>query len=123
MARSGEATTEESNVFHRVLPADPGSIGDLRRSLAAFARIAGASEAVVIDVQLAVSEAATNCVLHAFVDREPGEIRVMARVERDRLRVIVCDDGRGMLPRSDSPGIGLGLPTIGQLTASFDVRA
>jgi PAS domain S-box-containing protein len=94
----------------------------VRRGLAEFARVAGASEAAVIDIQLAVSEAATNAVLHAYIDRDPGEIRVIAQVERDRLRVIVRDDGRGMLPRSDSPGIGLGLPTIGQLTASFDVR-
>src|SRR5690349_4808706 len=115
MAVPEGATAEESNVFDRILPADPGSIGDLRRSLAEFARMAGASEAVVIDIQLAVSEAATNCVLHAFIDREPGEIHVLAHAERDRLRVIVRDDGRGMLPRSDSPGIGLGLPTIGQL--------
>jgi hypothetical protein len=40
----------------------------------------------------------------------------------DEITVIVCDDGRGMRPRADSPGLGLGLPTIGRLAALVDLR-
>ena len=40
----------------------------------------------------------------------------------DELTVIVTDDGRGMRPRPDSPGLGLGLPTIGRLAALVDLR-
>ena len=36
--------------------------------------------------------------------------------------MIVTDDGRGMQPRTDSPGLGLGLPTIGRLAALVDLR-
>ncbi len=68
-----------------------------------------------------MSEAVTNAIVHAYVDApEPGEIEVIAqRVGDHRLEILVCDDGRGMLPRHDSPGVGLGLP----LAESFEVQA
>ena len=47
----------------------------------------------------------------------------MACAEPDRLVVVVRDWGAGMGPRLDSPGLGLGLPTIATLAASFDVEA
>ena len=75
-----------------------------------------------MDVALAVTEAVTNAVLHAFIDREPGTIRVSAAAGPDELTVVVTDDGIGMRPRPDSPGLGLGLPTIGRLAALVDLR-
>ncbi len=33
----------------------------------------------------------------------------------------ISDDGSGMRPRHDSPGLGLGLPTIAQLAASVSI--
>src|SRR3712207_9020716 len=36
--------------------------------------------------------------------------------------VTVSDEGSGMRPRPDSPGLGLGLPLISQMTHSFEVR-
>ena len=44
------------------------------------------------------------------------------RVRRDgRLTVVVADEGRGMLPRPDSPGLGLGLPLIATLAESLEL--
>ena len=60
-------------------------------------------------VALAVTEAVTNAVMHAYRDREPGTVRIFASVGDGALVVIVSDDGPGMTPRTDSPGIGLGL--------------
>ncbi len=75
-------------------------------------------------IALAVSEAATNSVLHAFVGMEPGEIRVTGWTEDDgTLRIEVVDDGRGMGPRLDSPGLGLGLPLISRMSRSVSVEA
>ena len=36
---------------------------------------------------------------------------------------MVTDNGRGMQPRADSPGLGLGLPTIASLTTAMDMHA
>jgi len=104
------------------LPAAPGSVGQLRRVARDFALESGASDAVATDVAIAVTEAVSNAVVHAFVDRPPGRIRLVCQAGPGQLRVRVTDDGRGMLPRADSPGLGLGLSTMGALAASMDVR-
>ena len=43
-------------------------------------------------------------------------MRTLIEAAPDELVVTVTDDGRGMQPRADSPGLGLGLPTIASLT-------
>ena len=73
---------------------------------------------------MAISEAATNAVLHAYRDRDPGEIRVAADLTGDgSLRIVVEDDGFGPLPRPDSPGLGLGLPTIASVADAVELSA
>ena len=100
----------------------PDAVAGLRQSVVEYARRVGASEPVLSSIKLAVSEAATNAVLHAYADdEEPGEVAVCAIRERDTLRVVVTDDGGGMVPRADSPGLGLGLPLIAQLVDSLEV--
>ena len=95
----------------------------IRGGVREFARAHGASKALLIDLALAVTEAVTNCVVHAYVDRGPGTIRTSIQAGPDELIVTVTDDGRGMQPRADSPGLGLGLPTIASLTTSMDMHA
>lgn len=49
------------------------------------------------DVKTAVSEAVTNAVVHAYRDREPGEVRLEVRLtEKGALRITVTDRGRGI---------------------------
>ncbi len=76
------------------------------------------------DLALAVTEAATNAVLHAYRDREePGAVIIDAERFADHVRVSVRDEGSGLAPRVDSPGLGLGLGLIAQVADSADVRA
>src|SRR5689334_3307943 len=105
-----------------VLPAREASVPELRGAVHDFAVRAGASPEVLMDLALAVSEAVTNAVIHGFVDRDPGEVRVAVSARVDEIVVVVSDDGRGMQPRPDSPGLGMGLPLIGQLAALLDIR-
>jgi anti-sigma regulatory factor (Ser/Thr protein kinase)/PAS domain-containing protein len=103
------------------LPARDESVPELRRAVQEFAASQGADKEVLTGLALAVSEAVTNAVIHAFLDREPGGVRVSASVGVDEIVVVVADDGRGMQPRPDSPGLGMGLPLIGQLAAHLDI--
>lgn len=96
----------------------------LRRAVTEYAQRVGITNGRLGDVRLAVSEAVTNAVLHAYRDRDPGEIRVEARVQEDGcLAIVVEDDGFGPLPRPDSPGIGLGLPTIASVADAVELSA
>ena len=104
--------------------ATPEQISVLRSEVTAYARSVGLADGRLGDVRLAVSEAATNAVLHAYRDRDPGEIRVDAGLDDSGwLRIVVEDDGFGPLPRPDSPGIGLGLPTIASVADAVELSA
>ena len=99
------------------VPASPESVPLLRESVAVFARERGVPDPCVDDVRLAVSEAVTNAVVHAYRGRaEPGTVVVSVTVDDGEwIDVRVVDEGGGMAPRDDSPGSGLGLPLIHRL--------
>jgi serine/threonine-protein kinase RsbW len=40
----------------------------------------------------------------------------------DGLEVDVFDDGRGMMPRRDSPGLGVGLPLVAAFAERFQIE-
>jgi serine/threonine-protein kinase RsbW/stage II sporulation protein AB (anti-sigma F factor) len=109
-------------VLELTLPARAESVSEIRSAVRQFAAQHGVDRDVLGSVVLAVSEAATNAVVHAFVDRAPGIVRTLARAGHDELIVHIADDGRGMQPRVDSPGMGVGLPIIGQLARTLDIR-
>jgi anti-sigma regulatory factor (Ser/Thr protein kinase) len=81
----------------------------------------GAPESVVDDVRSAVSEALANAVLHAYVGRAPGIMLVEAWCDADDLIVRVCDEGRGLVPRLDSPGLGVGISLMASMVDDFSV--
>jgi serine/threonine-protein kinase RsbW len=108
--------------FQRSYPAVATSVRVARVELSEFAREVGLPAAMVRDVELAVSEAATNIVVHAYRDRDlPGTIEVTATVAADELWVIITDLGVGLQPRPDSPGLGLGLAVIAQVASGIDL--
>jgi serine/threonine-protein kinase RsbW len=110
-------------LFSETLPAVPRSVPVLRAAISSFAREAGASGRTIEDIRLAVSEAISNAILHAYVDDDqPGAIWLTGELHDDILHITVSDAGRGMIPRIDSPGLGLGLPLIAQSAETFDVH-
>jgi anti-anti-sigma factor len=120
---AAEAPPRPLSPFGGVYPAEPASVSELRHAISDYALQAGADEEVVSAVGLAVSGAATNAIVHAYVDAStPGTLAVEAGIEGEELWVSVSDSGRGMRPRPDSPGLGLGLPLIAQMTTGFEVH-
>jgi serine/threonine-protein kinase RsbW len=100
----------------------PENVAIARRTVVSHLREAETSDPPLSDVALAVSEAATNAVTHGYVDREPGRFRIEVETLDDELEVLVEDDGRGMVPRPDSPGLGLGLPLIATVADRFETH-
>ena len=71
-------------------------------------------------IEIAVSEAVTNAVVHAYVDVPEGEVAVTAEMpEGDGLLVAVSDDGAGLVPRReehDAIGERVGFWKISKVT-------
>jgi serine/threonine-protein kinase RsbW/stage II sporulation protein AB (anti-sigma F factor) len=75
------------------------------------------------DIALAVTEATTNAVLHAYRGDDGGAVMVEIQRSDDLLCLYVRDEGSGLAPRVDSPGLGLGLGLIAQVSDGSDVRS
>jgi serine/threonine-protein kinase RsbW len=100
---------------HHVVEALGGLLSDIEQS----------------NLELLISELVTNCVRHAGMTEGTDQIRVHAAVAPDRLRIEVCDTGRGFEPGTprlrslDGPGLrgdgGLGLVLLDRLASSWGV--
>jgi serine/threonine-protein kinase RsbW/stage II sporulation protein AB (anti-sigma F factor) len=102
--------------------ARPEEIAPLRTAVWQLALDLGASDRVGNAIRVAVSEAITNVVLHAYVGRSPGKVTVDAWLEGgDHFTVRVLDEGHGLIPRADSPGLGLGMGLMAQMADDFRV--
>ena len=108
--------------WQRDFAAEPVIVSQARRGVTAFARAHGASEDALDKVSLAVSEATTNAVIHAFVGLPPGRVSVIAEPGEGCVLVRVLDDGRGMTPRADSAGLGLGLTLMASMATRCVIR-
>ena len=96
--------------------------GDARQAIREFAAVAGATTRALGSIALCVSEAITNVVVHAYRnDDRQGVVEMEAEHEGESLWVRIRDHGHGLVPRLDSPGLGLGLPLISQMSASSEI--
>jgi anti-sigma regulatory factor (Ser/Thr protein kinase) len=106
--------------FDETVPAIPASVPRIRAALAAHLRAAGVPRSVVDMVKVAVSEAVSNVVVHAYIGRDrPGPVHVTAYVSDDTVHVSVRDEGLGTAPPRKSPGAGLGIPLIAEVATSM----
>ena len=102
------------------LPARAENVAVVRHALGGLAEALDVGEQALADIKLAVTEACTNVVIHAY-DDDLGELEVAASVDDRMLIVAIRDSGRGIVPRPDSPGLGLGLPLIATLAESLEL--
>jgi serine/threonine-protein kinase RsbW len=104
------------------LPSRPENVAVIRHMLGAFADALRLPPELVEDMRLAVTEACTNVVRHAYRDGELGTIDVVIRPSGERLELIVSDHGSGMGPSADVTGPGLGLPMIAALADHLEIE-
>ena len=120
---SAPLTSTPTRVRMRV-PAVAAQVATVRHAVLASAEVHGIGRAPRNDIALAVSEACTNVVLHAYRGAAaPGPIAVEAYRDNGEFLVVVCDEGAGISPRADSPGLGLGLGLIGRLTQRLEITS
>lgn len=110
-------------VVRLALPARPEGVGVVRQALAGLADAMALDGAILADAKMAVTEACTNVVVHAYGDTD-GELEVEMLADDFAVTVVVRDRGTGIRPRAtrETQALGLGLPLIAALSDAFEVR-
>ncbi len=103
------------------LPARAENVAVVRHAFGGFAEVLSVGEQTLADIKLAVTEACTNVVIHAYERDDVGNLEVDATIDDQLLTVVIRDTGRGIVPRPDSPGLGLGLPLIATLAETLEL--
>jgi anti-sigma regulatory factor (Ser/Thr protein kinase)/putative methionine-R-sulfoxide reductase with GAF domain len=90
------------------VPARPPSLRGIRREVGRWLRAVGATDNDVMDLQVAIGEACSNAVEHAY-GATGGALRVSMRMDWPRVRVQILDTGRWRPVRTGNHGRGLAL--------------
>ncbi len=119
---------EPATVVLRMAPR-PENLALARLALAGVGTVAGAGESDIADLKLAVTEACTNAILHAYGGGASGQLVVRYRLDAARVDIEVEDDGSGFDPadpiveESERDGQGMGLMIIRTLTDSIEIES
>ena len=98
--------TEIGNDLNLSLPADPKVLAEIRHLLRRWLRHHGANDAQTLEITLAVSEACTNAIEHAY-SPAPAHFTLTASAGEGRLTFVVKDVGHWRPPRGQDRGRGL----------------
>ena len=88
---------DEGRTVRLTIPAKPEYITLSRLALSGLSRVRPLAEETLADLKLALTEACSNSVRHAY-DEEGGHVSISFELRDDRLIVEVVDDGTGFEP-------------------------
>ena len=97
-------------VVDLTLPTDAKLISQTRRTVSGYLEQLGVATEVVDDVVLALDEACTNVMRHAFAG-DSDLFRLTAQLEDDEIVVVVEDEGVGLPPSRLTEPLGAVEPT------------
>jgi serine/threonine-protein kinase RsbW len=109
------------------IPARAEYITLCRLALTGIARLRALSDELVADLKLALTEAASNSVRHAYGEKDPGVVEISYELLPDRLVIEVIDDGDGFDPaysREEPAGLsegGLGIAIIRAIADEVEI--
>jgi serine/threonine-protein kinase RsbW len=109
------------------IPARPEYITLGRLALTAIAGVRPLSDETLHDLKLALTEACTNSVKHAYDDQGRGSVDIVYELQADRLAVEVGDAGAGFDPgtaEADADELeegGLGIAIIRAVTDEVEI--
>ena len=129
MSRDGDGHV---HAIRLTIPAKPEYITLGRLALTGLARLRPEplGQEVLGDLKLALTEACTNSVRHAYADGD-GTVEIVYELHHDKLVVEVVDQGEGFEAPTDRNGAleedellegGLGIAIIQALADEFEIR-
>jgi serine/threonine-protein kinase RsbW len=130
---ASQTTTPSKNgeglVVRLTIPARPEYITLCRLALTGIGRLRALSDELLADLKLALTEAASNSVRHAYGDRDVGVVEISYELLPDRLVIEVTDEGEGFDPaHAQSPPDelsegGLGIAIIRAIADEVQIGA
>ncbi len=108
------------NLFIR-LPARAENLSVVRHAVGNVARQHGMTDAGIADLEIVVTEACSNVVVHAYRDRPRGPIEIEADCGASEFGVVVRDYGSGFRASAsaEQEGLRLGLALISTIASRF----
>jgi serine/threonine-protein kinase RsbW len=111
------------------IPAKAEYLAIARLALAGVAELSGPADEILADLKLALTEAVSNSIRHAY-DGEAGTIEIVFGLSRERIEVEVTDDGAGFDP-ARPPALegeelaegGLGIAIIRTITDELEIAS
>ncbi|MFW5981563.1 MAG: anti-sigma F factor [bacterium] len=120
-----------NNKAHLTILSKSSNVGLARLSVATFASELDFTLNELEEIKVAISEAVTNCIIHAY-PLEEGLIEIDLRLENDSLIILISDQGVGIkdidLVRQPSYStkeehMGLGLAFIDSFMDKFEIES
>ncbi len=108
-----------TSMFRHQFPADTGQLSDLRRHLGAWLSERGIGDVLRNDMLLAIGEAATNAVEHAYGNDGLGTVTIDLANNDDEVIVSVIDNGLWIPPVPD-PRRGRGTRIMEAIATHFE---
>jgi serine/threonine-protein kinase RsbW len=93
------------------MPARPENVPVIRHALTGVANALLLDSRTIENLRLAVTEACTNVVRHAYGDGD-GPLEVRVRTGPEDVTVEIRDHGSGIKPTKSADSLGIGLPLI-----------
>ena len=126
--------TKGQSLVHGVvaltIPAKAEYIVLCRLALSGLGRVRALEPALVADLKLALTEACSNVVRHAYNEQRSGEVEVRYELDDDKLSVEVVDEGIGFDPEAVVAAAGdeldeggLGISIIRAIVDELDIRS
>ncbi len=111
------------------VPAKPEYIALCRLALTGLSQLRAIGDDTIADLKLALTEAVSNSVRHAYGPKGAGHVEVTYELDADRLGIEVVDDGEGFDP-DETPAFdaelsegGLGIAIIRAIADEFEIMS
>lgn len=112
------------------IPAKPEYIALCRLALTGLSQLRTIGDDTMADLKLALTEAVSNSVRHAYGPNGDGHVDVTYQLSADRLGIQVVDDGEGFDPDEPPPlegeelsEGGLGISIIRSIADEFEIQS
>jgi serine/threonine-protein kinase RsbW len=127
---TGVETAEGVRAVRLRIPAKPEYIALGRLALTGLAQARGLDSDTIADLKLALTEAVSNSVRHAYGTPGEGQVEIRYELRGDRISVEVVDDGAGFDPE-EAPSFdgdelsegGLGIAIIRTITDEIEIES